>query len=124
MHKARNYLFLQLHSSTRYNTESRGETASGLFFEYLTGHGLRPFRVIIAMLVWFVVALCLFLTQVGFRDALLLTCGGLFTFGAKADLLNTMGLSYHLLYIFSAFVGISLTALFVTVLANVLIREK
>lgn len=124
MHKARKHLFLQLHFSTRYNSESFPERVSGLLFEYLTGHGLRPFRVTIAILAYFVIALCLFLTQVSFRDALLLTCGGLFTFGAKTDLLNTMGLFYLFLYIFSAFVGISLTALFITVLANVLIRER
>jgi hypothetical protein len=80
--------------------------------------------VVIALLSYFILVLCLFLTKVDFPDALLLTCGGLFTFGAKADLLDSMNIFYHLVYISSSFVGISLTALFITVIANVLMRER
>ena len=50
--------------------------------------------------------------------------GALFTFGAKADMLNTMGTFFHVVYIVSSFVGISLTALFVTMLVNVFVRYK
>jgi hypothetical protein len=122
--KARNYLFLQSKFSTRFNSESRREKVAGWFFEYVSGYGLRPSRVIASMCLWFLFALIVFSTKVSFEDSLLLTCGALFTFGAKAELLNSMGIFYTLVYISSSFVGISLTALFITVLVNVFIRGK
>ncbi len=122
--KTRRYLFLQLQASTRYNSESFMEKIWGLFFEYLAGHGLRPLRVIRVMALWFILAFTTFFCKLNFRDALLLTCGALFTFGAKADILDHFGILYLLVYIASSFIGISLTALFITVLVNVLMRDK
>jgi len=46
------------------------------------------------------------------------------TLGAKADMLNTMGTFFHVVYIVSPFVGISLAAPFVTMLVNVFVRYK
>ena len=39
-------------------------------------------------------------------------------------MLNTMSTFFHLVYIVSSFVGISLTALLVTMLVNVFVRYK
>jgi len=121
---ARRYRFLQLQSSTRYNTQDKHEKAAGFIFEYLSGYGLRPSRVIRAMSIYFLLALIIFASQIGFGDALLLTCGAIFTFGAKVNLLDKMGLFFHVVYILSSFVDISLTALFVTVLVNVFMGNK
>jgi hypothetical protein len=76
------------------------------------------------MLLYFVTALTIFGVQIGFTDALLLTSGALFTFGAKLELLDKLGLLHRILYVFSSFVGVSLTALFVTVLVNVFMRDR
>lgn len=122
--KARKYLFLQRRAAARYNSQTPSEKYVGLISEYLMGHGLRPLRVVACMGVYFLVALGLFSTALKVRDALILTCGALFTFGAKTNLLDSLGFGYLCLYILSSFIGICFTALFVTVLANVLIRDK
>ena len=122
--KGRRYRFLQRQAARRYNTHTFQEKCAGFVAEYLMGHGLKPFRVVVCLAGYFLVALGLFLTALGLRDATILTCGALFTFGAKADLLDKLAFSYHVLYIFSSFIGICFTALFVTVIANVLIRDK
>ena len=62
--------------------------------------------------------------QVGFANALILTAGGFFTFGGYADLLKGLSIWYRLLYICAAFLGMLLTGLYVTVLANVWFRER
>ncbi|MCL4510460.1 MAG: pentapeptide repeat-containing protein [Bacteroidetes bacterium] len=121
---AREYRFLQLQCYTRYNTQKFRDKVAGFVFELISGYGLRPSRVIATMMLYFLLALSVFTSQMGIRDALLLTSGALFTFGAKADTVNTMNILFQVLYIFSSFVGISLTALFVTVLVNVFIGHK
>lgn len=122
--KARRYLFLRHQAATRYNNESCGQKLQGLMVEYLMGYGLKPVRVLSWMFLLYLASLGAFCTTLGFRDALLLSCGALFTFGAKADLLNALSFGYQLLYILTSFVGVVFVALFVTVLANVLLRDK
>jgi hypothetical protein len=122
--KAREYLFRQLHAATRYNSENWKEKTVGILSEYVTGHGLRPVRVLLTIAIVFTVVLSLFCYEVPWHDALLLTCGAMFTFGAKADLLDGMGVFYPFLYVLSSFAGITLTALFIAVVFNRLVREK
>jgi hypothetical protein len=122
--KARKYRFLQRQAATRYNSQSSREKYARLLSEYLMGHGLRPLRVVSCLAGYFLLAWGLFSAVLGSRDALILTCGALFTFGAKAHLLDSLAFGYQLIYILSSFVGICFSALFVTVLANVLIRDK
>jgi hypothetical protein len=43
--------------------------------------------------------------------------------GAKTELLTHMGMFDQLLYVSSAFAGVSLVALFITVMANLLLKE-
>jgi len=122
--KSRIYKFEHLKCLTRYNTENNREKFAGYLFEYLTGYGLRPLRVMAFIGGWFFSVWLLFASQVGFKDALLLSCGAIFTFGAKAQLLDHMNFLFHFIYIFSSFIGISFTALFVTVLVNVFLTNK
>jgi hypothetical protein len=121
--KARKYRFLQRQAARLYNTHTRQEKIAGFISEYLMGHGLRPLRVVACLAAFFLLAVGMFLTALAPRAAIILTCGALFTFGARTNLLNSLGWFYQCLYIFSSFVGICFTALFVTVLARI-IREK
>ena len=66
----------------------------------------------------------MFSAAVGPGDGILLAAGGLFTVGARADLLAQLNPVYRAVYIATAFAGISLTALFITVMANVSFREQ
>jgi uncharacterized protein YjbI with pentapeptide repeats len=122
--KGRDFLFLQLHFAARFNTEGTAKKLAAYFWEYISGFGLRPSRVLLSLVLYFILLLLLFSFKVSFPDAILLTCGSIFTFGAKSDMLDSFSLFFSLLYAFSSFVGISLTALFVTVLVNVSFRGK
>jgi hypothetical protein len=122
--KARAYYFKQMQCVTRFNTSGKGAKVAGYILEYLTGYGVKPVRVVLAMLVVFFMVTLWFSARVGFADGLLLVAGAFFTFGAKSDLLNNMGLGSKLIYVATSFAGIGLTALFVTVLANKWLRER
>jgi hypothetical protein len=81
--------------------------------------------VLIALCLMVGVVTCLFALQLGsWTDGFLLSSGAFFTFGAKAELLAKMGAFENFVYIFSAFCGVSLVALFVTVLASVLLKDN
>jgi hypothetical protein len=108
---------------TRHNSDTRLARGFGFSKEWLAGYGVRPFRVLAAMLGALLISATAFSIALGNADGLLLAAGALFTFGAKADLLDGLGLMYRVLYVFTAFAGISLTAMFITVLANVWFRE-
>ena len=121
--KERKFRFVSFKYGTRHNTHGR-EKISSFAWEYLTGYGLRPMRVILFLICWFLFTLICFSQQLNFSDALLLTSGALFTFGAKAELLNDMKFIYHLLYVVTSFFGISMVALFITVIANVFFSRR
>ena len=118
------YLFRQMQSVTRYNTGSLQGRLSGYVKEYVAGYGVRPTRVLMAMIGTLLASTLMFSGRFNFSDALVLAAGALFTFGAKSDSLAILGPGYQILYIATAFLGVSLTALFVTVLANVWFREQ
>jgi hypothetical protein len=121
--KADVYRFKQNQCITRFNTSSRRAKSARYALEYLTGYGVKPVRVLLAMAVWFLITFLLFSVKVGVPDALMLTSGALFTFGAKAQLLDTVGITFRLLYVLTSFVGIALTALFITSWAGKWLRE-
>ena len=50
--------------------------------------------------------------------------GALLTFGAKASLLDQLGWFARICYVINAFFGIALLALFITVIANVYMRDR
>jgi hypothetical protein len=122
--QVRTYLFRQNKAITRYNSDSKRDYLTGRLLEFLTGYGVRPLRVLRALILLVAFGIGIFTTQVGFENALILTTGGFFTFGGYTDLLKSLNIWYRLGYILTAFLGIFLTGLYVTVLANVWFRER
>lgn len=121
--KAQAYYFKQRQCVTRFNTTGMRAKLGGYFLEYLTGYGVKPIRVLLAMFgVLFAVTLG-FSLKVGFADAVLLVAGAFFTFGAKSEILNGLSVGWKILYVATSFLGIALTALFITVLASKWLRE-
>jgi len=118
----RKYLFLERHSATRHNIHSRREKASELFWELLAGYGVRPIRVFRAMLIVFLGSGLLYAWTLGLGHGMRLAAGSYFTFGAGADILPSLPIFLQILYVVTAFLGVSLTALLVTVLANMYMR--
>ena len=121
--QAREYFFRRMQAVTRHNSDTRLAKFYGFLKEWLAGYGVRPFRVLGAMFGALLISATTFSLALGNPDGMMLAAGALFTFGAKADLLDRLGLMYRVLYVFTAFVGISLTAMFIAVLANVWFRE-
>jgi hypothetical protein len=64
------------------------------------------------------------MSKIGVSEGLLLSAGAFFTFGANTHYLQTLGSCLKLIYIVESFIGISLMAVFITVLANLWFREK
>jgi hypothetical protein len=119
--QARQYLFLQRQAYTRFNSIRK---IRDYMWEGVAGYGLKPERVLSVIGLLFGLTFAWFSWRLeNAKDALILSAGGIFTFGAKAELLGTLPLSDVLIYIVSAFLGVALVALFVTVLANVLLKD-
>jgi hypothetical protein len=124
VNQIRKYFFRQNQAITRHNSDGVWDRLRGYFLEFLTGYGVRPQRVLAVLILLVVAGTAIFSRQVGFGNALILTAGGFFTFGGFADLLKGLSIWYRLLYICAAFLGMFLTGLYVTVLANVWFRER
>ncbi len=121
---AREHFFKQMKAVTRYNTQGWSRKIWGFFFEYVAGYGVKPHRVLLAMCIVYLLSLALFLQKFTLSDALLLTAGAFFTFGASSDLIQVAPTFWQVAYVATSFLGVSLSALFVTVLANVWLRER
>ncbi|MEW6439267.1 MAG: pentapeptide repeat-containing protein [Pseudomonadota bacterium] len=116
------YLFLQRQAYTRFNSTKK---FSAYLWEYLAGYGLRPLRVLATLIIlFFVFSAWFWFRTTSLSDSLLLTSGAFLTFGAKTNLLDHLSFFDRALYMGAAFIGMSLTALFVTVLANVLLKDR
>jgi len=123
--KSRKYLFWQNQEYTRYNRPTFVDRASAYFWEFIAGYGLRPVRVLLCLVVLFRVVFLWFAFRLHSAiDSLLLSAGAFLTFGAKTDLLERLPLFDHTVYITSAFIGVALVALFVTVMANVQMKDN
>jgi Pentapeptide repeats (9 copies) len=123
--KARNYLFLQHQAYTRFNRTGAVEKSTAYSWELLAGYGLKPARVLMSLIGLFCAVFVWFAYQLGsFQESLIFTSGAFLTFGAKAELLQKLSLLNHIIYIFSAFVGVALVALFITVTASVLLKDN
>ena len=122
--QVRKYFFRQNQAITRHNSDSNWDSFTGYFLEFLTGYGVRPLRVLTVLILLVVAGIAIFSRQVGFANALILATGGFFTFGGYVDLLRGMSIWYRIAYICTAFLGMFLTGLYVTVLANVWFRER
>jgi hypothetical protein len=101
------------------------DKVNGFGWELISGYGQKPGRVLIWFIFLFFAAFAWFTYRLeSAQDSLIFSSGAFLTFGAKAELLNRLSLMEHLIYIISACSGVSLIALFVTVLANVLFRDN
>lgn len=118
------YFLKAMKAVTRYNTQSFLKKAKRYFLELVTGYGVKPLRVFFTLALVCLLSFLIFASKVGVPTSLMLTTGGLFTFGASTDTVRELGVTYELIYIATAFAGLSLTALFITILANVWFREK
>lgn len=119
--KALEYFVKEKKAVTRYNTASCFGKASGYVLEFVTGYGVRPSRVLATMVVVFAAFWTIFAFALGDgqrEKALLLSAGGFFTFGALTDVLVPSCLFTKVLYVAEAFLGVSLMATLITVLAN------
>ncbi len=121
---ARTYFFRQMQANRKFNSTSRLQWTAGLSLELLAGYGVRPLRVLRAMAIFLLLSIGVFAAHWGLTGGLALGAGSFFTFGARTDLLKDAGLGWWIWYVATAFAGMSLTALFVTVLANVWLRER
>jgi hypothetical protein len=122
--QVRRYRFLQYKANTRHDIRGT-EKLSAYTWEYIAGYGLRPLRVLISLGSLYLAAYLWFSYLLGEWDkSAILVAGALFTFGANTELLNGMSIINHIFYIFLSFLGISLSALFVTVMANVLLQDR
>jgi hypothetical protein len=122
--QSRAYFFRQMQAITRHNSEGWRDKLFGYVSESSAGYGVRPLRVLLALCALVVVGVAVFWPRVGFSNALILTAGGFFTFGGYVDLLRNLSIWYRLWYVASAFLGMILTGLYVTVLANIWLRER
>jgi len=122
--QSRLYFYRERQSITRYNANSWRDKIGGYFLELIAGYGIKPFRVLLNMLTIFFIFSIVFIAKVGASKGLLLSAGAFFTFGANTNYLQTLGSFFKIIYIAESFFGISLMALFITVLANYWFREK
>ncbi len=122
--QARMYFFKERKAITRYNTKGLREKIAGFILELLTGYGIKPLRVLLAIFTIFLIFSAVFIAKIGFSEGIILSAGAFFTFGANTNYLQTSSGLLKFIYIAEAFFGISLIALFITVLANYWFREK
>jgi hypothetical protein len=119
---ARKYLFVQKQSYTRYN--SRGKFFD-FALEYCAGYGLKPQRVLYVFGLLFALFFVWFWFRLGRADeSLLISAGAFLTFGAKVELLDRLSFADEIIYVLAAFLGVSLIASFITVLASVLLKDN
>jgi hypothetical protein len=122
--QSRQYFYKERKSLTRYNSNQKRKKIAGYFLELFTGYGVMPLRVLSAMAFAFIGYSSAFIFKIGATRGILLSAGAFFTFGANTQYIQDCGMIWKLIYILEAFSGISLMALFVTVLANYWFSEK
>lgn len=113
---ARQYLFMERHAYTRYNTRSSQKPLQ-YFLEYTNGYGMRPLRVLLTAASIFAIFTALFIAEFG-TTGFLISAGGFFTFGAETSQLYAAGIGYHILYFFEAFLGVTNMSILIVVLTN------
>lgn len=122
--ESRKYFFKQKQSITRHNIKGKLNKIKNLLLEFTTGYGIRPMRVLCSMLGFFIFYSSFFICKLGFAKGILLSAGAFFTFGANINYLQYLSNFFKILYIFEAFTGISMIALFIVVLSNLWFTEK
>jgi len=112
--QAESALLASARARTKYNTTGWRWLVRLVSGEMLLGYGLRPTRPLLALLAVFGAATAVFAWEIGFSKAAVLAAGAVLTFGAGTDVLSSLPWPYRVIYIASAFIGVSLTALFIT----------
>jgi len=121
---AREYFFRERQCITRHNTQGLLGKMRGHFLECVAGYGVRPVRVLRAMLCVFLLFTVVFGVRFGFPKGLLLSAGAFFTFGGNIQELESVCILWTIGYIAESFLGICLIAMFITVLANMWFAER
>lgn len=121
--KARDALFEALCAETRHNRDG-ARRAVGYVKEFVFGYGLRPGRVLRALVGMLIIGTAGFTPTMPPRDAFLVAAGAVFTFGVHADRLDQLAPLYSVLYTLLAFGGISLIALLAAVWARVFFADE
>jgi hypothetical protein len=122
--ESKKYFFKQKQSITRHNKKGKLSKIGNILLELITGYGIKPMRVLYSMLLFFAIFSSVFIYKLGFTKGILLSAGAFFTFGANANYLQYLNNFFKILYIFEAFTGISMIALFIVVLSNLWFTEK
>jgi hypothetical protein len=121
--KSEDFFWKAKKSYTRYNTKG----LSRIFLiinELLTGYGTKPLRPFIVMILCYLSAVAVFTKYIALKDSIVFSAGAFFTFGAESHHIQNFGILGRAFYVFLSFVGISMTALFITTLANNLFKSR
>jgi hypothetical protein len=122
--KSRTYFFKERQSITRYNTTGFFDKLVGYLVEAIAGYGVRPLRVFITTVLIFAAYSSVFVHQYGVKAGMLISAGAFCTFGSNSNFISNAPYWVEFIYILESFTGISLMALFMTVLVNLWFRER
>lgn len=124
INQSRDCYYLERQAITRYILENPFEKVGNYFLEIIAGYGIKPLRVLLWMVLLFIVFSLIFIAKIGYPDGLLLSTGAYFTNGAGTPYLQDLGIFYQSLFILESLLGILFTTIFVTVMANLWLRER
>jgi len=117
------YYIKERQALTKHNTESRVEKFWNYVLELMTGYGVRPFRTFCSLVFVYLAYSLVYLIRFCAPKAFFISAGAFFTFGGDADSIKDLSGLWKMMYISESFFGISLIALFITVLANVQLKD-
>ena len=121
--KVRNYYVKERKAFTKFNTAKKIDKCINYFFEVVTGYGVRPLRTLSAIFVFYMTYSLIYLAKFCLSKVFFISAGAFFTFGGDADSIKDLSALWKFIYISESFVGISMIALFITVLANVWLKD-
>lgn len=122
--KSREYFFKEKQSIARYNFKNPLGKAIEFLIEIIAGYGVRPGRVFMTTITIFACYSAVFVHHFGWRQGMLISAGAFCTFGASSSCISNAPSWLETVYILESFSGISLMALFMTVLVNLWFRER
>lgn len=124
INKSRDCYYLERQAITRYIIDNKYEKLGNFFLELIAGYGTKPLRVLVWMVMLFLIFSGIFINKIGYPDGLLLSTGAYFTNGVESQQLRDLDIVYKSFFILESFFGIVFTTLFVTVMANLWLRER
>jgi hypothetical protein len=112
--RAESAVLASARARTKYNTSGWRWILRTVIGDFLLGYGLRPLRPLFAMCAVFGIAAAVFGHAIGIGPGAMLAAGALLTFGAGTGALDALPWPYRIVYIGTAFLGVSLLTLFVS----------